>query len=103
MGSEMCIRDRIQSAWRAYSLPAKEGAKRRSKPGRKLLDNDDFCSKVWEFAMASRSFYNDRSAFTSDDLSVVGSALAAASRTESVVRVVSESLIKNRQMLESLS
>ena len=92
----------IQSAWRAYSLPAKEGAKRRSKPGRKLLDNDDFCSKVWEFAMASRSFYNDRCAASSDELVLVGECLSTASRTTDSLAGVSESLRKSRQALDSL-
>jgi hypothetical protein len=40
----------IQSAWRAYTLPVKEGARVRPRAGRKLLDNDDFMARVWDFA-----------------------------------------------------
>jgi hypothetical protein len=40
----------IQAAWRAYALPVKEGARSRPRAGRKLLDNDDFLARAWEFA-----------------------------------------------------
>jgi ABC-type Fe3+ transport system permease subunit len=40
----------IQAAWRAYALHVKEGVKSRPRAGRKLLDNDNFQERVWEFA-----------------------------------------------------
>ena len=59
----------IQAGWRAYIAPSL--GKKKSKPGRKLLDNDKFMTHVWDFASSSRSFYRDRCTVSTDENSLV--------------------------------
>jgi len=92
----------IQSAWRAYSLPLKDGAKNKPKPGRKLLDNDDFMAKVWEFASSSRNFCNDRCSVSADEISMVGECLTTATRSNATLQKMDESLANTVKSLESL-
>jgi len=92
----------IQAAWRAYSLPVKLGARKAAKPGRKLLDNDDFMSKMWEFAQSSRSFCNDRCTVSADELSSVGECLTTSCRSSETLDKVKTTLRSSQRNLEAL-
>jgi len=69
---------------------------------RKLLDNDDFMAKVWEFSSSSRNFCNDRCSVSADEISTVGECLTTASRSQETLLKMDESLANTIKSLESL-